>query len=483
MCDKRNKKFKVIRAGFWFTVSNILLKGISMITIPLFTRMLSSEEYGLLSVYVSIQQIVLIMATWDIAYGAYQKGLFKYKENEAGFTKSTLLFCNIITIMLFAIISIFYDFLYKWILIPKKLLIVLFVYCLMQPAYRHWMVRKQKVYAYKPVIMVTMFLSVGMVTCSIIALFFFRRTANVKFGTEMIISIAVFIVFYITSFGDKEGRLCFEETIQQMIFMVKFQAPCVMHSISLIILAQADRVMISIMAGKSQAAFYSVAYTLTGVITMFTSAIDLVLTPWRFQKMEEKKYGEIGKNANILLGGISVIVLGLILAAPEIMKIFFTENYYEAVYSIPPIALSSIFVFLYSSFAGIESYLEKTGYIMVVSVACSILNIILNYILIRPFGYIICGYTTVISYICFALGHYYFMKKVCHSEIIGARIFNVKIILMICFFASIFATGIILLYPYPVVRYCILGLAVLIILKFKNQIIKFWMNIKRKGRN
>ena len=35
-----------VKAAFWFTVCNFLQRGISMITTPIFTRMLSTDEYG-----------------------------------------------------------------------------------------------------------------------------------------------------------------------------------------------------------------------------------------------------------------------------------------------------------------------------------------------------------------------------------------------------------------------------------------------------
>ena len=40
---------KPVKAAFWFTVSSYLQRGISMIATPIFTRLLSTENYGLYS--------------------------------------------------------------------------------------------------------------------------------------------------------------------------------------------------------------------------------------------------------------------------------------------------------------------------------------------------------------------------------------------------------------------------------------------------
>ena len=69
------------RTALWFLICNMLLKGISFFSTPLFARLLPDEEYGQLTLFASYQQIVLIFATWEIFIGAYQKGIFKYKEN------------------------------------------------------------------------------------------------------------------------------------------------------------------------------------------------------------------------------------------------------------------------------------------------------------------------------------------------------------------------------------------------------------------
>lgn len=37
---------KVLVSGIWYTLSNILVRGINAFTVPLFTRLLTQEEYG-----------------------------------------------------------------------------------------------------------------------------------------------------------------------------------------------------------------------------------------------------------------------------------------------------------------------------------------------------------------------------------------------------------------------------------------------------
>jgi UDP-glucose 6-dehydrogenase len=55
--------------------------------------------------------------------------------------------------------------------------------------------------------------------------------------------------------------------------------PLIPHYLSNYILNQSDRVMIGRMVGNSQAAYYSVAYTISTVMVLITNAINSSLTP------------------------------------------------------------------------------------------------------------------------------------------------------------------------------------------------------------
>lgn len=98
-----------VKASFWFTVCNFILKGISFITVPIFAKYLSPEEYGIVSIYNAYQQIFLIFATLELSLGAFQRGFIKYKDHIKLYTNSLQVLWSIITLGLFIITFIFRD--------------------------------------------------------------------------------------------------------------------------------------------------------------------------------------------------------------------------------------------------------------------------------------------------------------------------------------------------------------------------------------
>lgn len=114
-----------------------------------------------------------------------------------------------------------------------------------------------------------------------------------------------------------------------------------------------------------------------------------------------------------------------------------------------------------------------------ISVVCAILNIVLNYFGIIYFGYIACAYTTLITYIIFAIGHYIFMKIVLHKNHINHNIYNIKLLIFISLGIISYSIIVLVLYNYPLLRYCVISIFVILcIVKRKKifEILKLMLN-------
>ena len=46
------KTNKVLQAGMGYTIGNYLLKGINLITLPIFARLMNKTDYGLFNIYI-----------------------------------------------------------------------------------------------------------------------------------------------------------------------------------------------------------------------------------------------------------------------------------------------------------------------------------------------------------------------------------------------------------------------------------------------
>lgn len=340
---------------------------------------------------------------------------------------------------------------------------------LFQPAYSCWIVIKRTEFKYKQAVFVTLLYSILSVVFPLVTILFTNKTAQIKFRSTLIASIFIYLFFYLKNadyiFLFKNPKKMF----QQWNFILLYQMPIVIHALSYTFLAQSDRIMIGKLVGDAEAGFYSIAYSIANIAALFTNSFNQVLVPWRFKRLENKDYNSIKNSTSPLLIFVAVIMIAFVFISPEALKILFSKDYYAAVWCIPPVALSVYFMFLYSMFVCIENYYEKTKYVAIVSVVCAVINIILNYLLIGIFGYVVCGYTTAFSYLLFCVGHYIFMKRTCKQSGINETIYNMKSTVIISLMTMSITIATTLLYPYPIIRYAVLSIAVIVcILKRKS---------------
>jgi O-antigen/teichoic acid export membrane protein len=256
--------------------------------------------------------------------------------------------------------------------------------------------------------------------------------------------------------------------------------PLLPHSLSLTVLASADRVMINSIVGAPETAIYSVAYSASMVINLIKISINQAMTPWIYECIKHKDYDSVKKNCNMVILLVMFMAFIFILFAPEVIWIVGSAEYYKAIYVIPPVAASVFFTFLYCIFSTIEFYYEKTKEIMYASVMAAVLNIVLNAIFIRLFGFVAAGYTTLVCYLFLSCAHYVVMKKAVKEHIGDVQLFDLKFILIMGMIVLMSTVIFSVLYYFNIIRYLlILVLFAVAIIKHKD-VIGLLKTIKKK---
>lgn len=468
-----------VKAVFWFTICNFIIRGISLITVPIFTRMLSTSEYGVASLYYSYEQIFIILATFELSLGAYQRGILKFKEDIPLFTQSMQLLSTALTLIFLFVFLIFSNQIVELTGIPFNVFSVMFVYLLLQPSYNAWLTRKRFNYEYKQSVIVTVLFAILTVGASMTAVILIEKTAYMKVTSMLLMEILFCLPFYLKNINIKNIIKNKEEVFLYWKYLLKFQIPLVFHSLSYLVLGQADRIMIGNMVGTTETAIYSVAYSLASVLSIFQTSINQSFKPWRYQKLEERDYSAIKKVSNVLLIFMGIVIIAFILVAPEIMKLLFNSEYYDAIWIIPSVTLSVYFMFLYNIFTDIQSYYGETRYIAFVSIICAIVNIVLNYFAINMFGYIACGYTTLFSYILFSVFHYHFMNKICKDNMGNEQPVDRKFILIFSSILVVASVAITFLYNQNMIRLLLLIVLIIVLIIKRNVFIQLIKDMKK----
>lgn len=82
LMEKYRKFSKQVKASFWFVVCGFLQKAISLLTTPIFSRLLSTSDYGVFSVFTTWENIIIIIASLNLASGVYLRGPIKFEDDK-----------------------------------------------------------------------------------------------------------------------------------------------------------------------------------------------------------------------------------------------------------------------------------------------------------------------------------------------------------------------------------------------------------------
>ena len=271
---------------------------------------------------------------------------------------------------------------------------------------------------------------------------------NTSYRAEarIIASVAVqsFFGLIVLIFLFKKGKLFCKK--EYWNFALRFNLPLFFYYISQSILNQSDRIMINYYEGSGKTAIYSVAYSAATIILLLVSAVNGSFNPWMYKKLKAGHLEEIRRSSGLLCLLIGGATLLMSLFAPILVRIMATSDYIQAIWVIPPVAVSVFFVFLYMMFANIEMYYNETGGIPLISILCSAANLTLNAIFIPVYGYIAASWTTLVCYMLLTMMHYVLMKKACKRHRVKEKIFPEKTVLLIAVGVVIMAYLVLLLY-------------------------------------
>lgn len=464
---------KSVKASIWFTVCSILQKGISFITVPFFTRMLSVEEYGIISLFGAWQNTLAVFATLNLSYQIFNNGMVKFEKDQDGYTTAMLGLSNLVTLFLFCVYLLFHVSLDKLFELPKVAMFLMFAGYFFSSATSLWTVHQRYKYRYRLLCMVTLVNTLGSAILGIL-LVKIKPLGLSKIFADALTVVLIGLLVY--GFILKKNRRLVN--LSYWKYALKLDIPLIPHYLAMTVLGSSDRIMINNMCGKSFTALYSVPYNASMVMQIVLNSICASFIPWTYQKCKEGSFNKLNELSSFLLIFVGVLTLLPSLFAPELVWLLGSNEYRDSMWVVPPVSCSVFFMFLYSLFTNIELYYEKSKSIMIASVVAAVSNVVLNFFFIRLFGYVAAAYTTLACYVLLSVVHYVNMVAICKEKNINEKIYNTKLIVAISIFLVLYSVLVTFLFDMPsVIRYIIIA-AIMLVMCVKRKLILNKLNIR-----
>lgn len=405
------------KSGIWYLVSDFLLKGMAFITVPIFTRLLSVEDYGIVSVYSSFVALMTIITGLDLHAGIGRAAI-DYQEDYPKYLSSVLSLSVALFLGGFLVISVFSNTISGWVGLSSDLIVLAtisgygsFVFGF----YNSHLLFRQK---YKQKSLLHVIRAISEVVLAIIMIL---AISNAKYYGRIYSSLIVSLVFMVMCF-----LLIFRMNKEIYFprawwYAIKIGIPLVPHNLSHIMLAQFDRMAIQALVGATETGLYSFAYNIGMIPLVFLGATNSAWVPWFYRQLQKQKHNKIKKAVKIYSLSFLVITLGIMILGPELALLMAPGDYLSGVKLVPVVVLSYFFQFLYTVYVNFAFYMKKTLAISIGTIMAGGLNIVLNLLLIPVFGYEIAAWTTVISYFCLFVFHWFNVSVLLKEKTIRLR--------------------------------------------------------------
>lgn len=388
-------------------VNRVLEIIISLLLMMTISRLLPVEEMGNYQYFTAINNLIYTLGFfWILLCVTRFLDFYEMKERLGDFYRAVSLYTLVVSgilFVLYAIIGVLINQLALSMLVASAL-VLHSIKIILIDIHR---VRNQNMkYAISSMVFVLM--RFGII---FIALMFFSRNYVFIFASIAVSSLVVILINYkliINIFNQSKSA-----TEPIFIELIKLGVPLAIVSSVEVLLSLSDRFVIDFYFTKVEVGYYSniygfIAYVFQAILSIFIESMGPIhIKAWNRNKMDEA-IDLLNKNYYTFMFIAIPSIFGLQLVKYEFINIFLGEAYLEVANLILPVSISYILISsIVFAQKGIE-YSNKLHYIIRYGLLATAINLTLNILLLKTYGYQFAAITTLISYTIF----FFFIARV-----------------------------------------------------------------------
>lgn len=435
------------KAGIGYTIANLLVRGIAFITLPIFSRILDTHDFGAYNVFIAYDSVLVCLMGFAL-HSSVKSANWQFPGQIDRYVSTVSLVYVANAVLLIAAAVFFGPQISRLVGLDVIVIVLLVLHSFGAAVISLYNARASLQYSYAKYMAIASVNSIGNVVLSLFLIFCFfdgrRFLGRILGATVVVAGLGLAIIFHFWRLAKPSFNKDY------LRFGFKYSLPIVPHGVSQVVLAQFDRLMINYMVSTEAAGIYGLAANLMVIMNVLTDSISTVWTTWFYETMEgeaadkatgKKQLGraELAERAKVvqersgqLMRAFAIVALGLMALAPEVVWVLGGDAYIEGAYCAFGMILSGYCVFLYNLIVAGEYYEQQTRWIMVATLLSALIDLVLNYLAIGAFGYMAAAYTTLAAYVFYVLLHWRVSGKLLGFSILNARNALVVALLLAC---------------------------------------------------
>lgn len=471
MNNNREKKF--IKNTVIIFFSKFCTQFLSFFLLPLFTTLLSTEEYGYFDLYSTYAWLLAIFLTLQLENGMF-RFLIDKRDDKDGIKN---IISNGIIIILIQLIVFFVLFFIGLKYFGIKNIEYIFIMTISTSLLNLMLqitrgIGENIEYSISSIISGVSNVVFCMVFIKILSL---KLLGIVLAYVLSNLVASIYLIVKIKIYKYIDFRMLSKNKIKELVV---YAFPLIPNSISSWIMSISDKVMISFLLGVSFNGIYSIStkfsMLLSHVFTVFSLSWTESASMSSGDDDRNSYFSKIINNIFLICSFICIIILA---AMPIIFKLLIEESYSNAYTYIPILICASFFELFSILIGGVFIALKLPKEIATTTIIGGFINIAINTLFLKKYGLIVACISTLVSYIYISVTRYLKISKYLKIKLDSCKYFLIIILYIITVF----------IYYYKSVIASIVSIVVLCVVFFKinqkNLMIILKNNKKEKNIN
>ncbi|MFY9100647.1 flippase [Aliarcobacter cryaerophilus] len=392
---------KLISDSAIYGLGAIVVKSIAFFTLPIYTRIFSPEEFGIIEMFVTISGILSILMT--LGLDSTQSYYFMEAKNKSTYdikkvTTSILQLRITLGVILIGLVSLLAPFILDF-AFDTKLPVLYLIMIAFATFFANLVSQSLEIFRliYKPWQYIGLSFVQTVLNIGFILYFTYIKDMGLE-GYFLGNMIAMFISLFIGWIATRDYRYWKNIEVELWKPFLKFGLPLVPAGLMVWIMNASDRWFVMNMLGAYETGLYAVAAKFAMLMALVVETFRSAWWPIAMDMLHKEdgaKFFRVVSLWYIVFTTIGAIIITII--SPYLVEYLTTETYKESWKIVGILCWGSIFYGFYLlSGLGIF-YSKKTHLTIYVYGSGAVLNIVLNYILIPIFGLLGAALGTVIS--------------------------------------------------------------------------------------
>ena len=407
---------EVLGHGRNYLIASLATKALGFISIPVYTRILSTTEYGIVSIFIGVVGILNSIFTLGVDR-AISRYYFDQKDSDdfKNFVGISFFLAGVIFLINSLLLIFFSEYISNITKLPKELIIfilpVTFVNIIGLTFEQIFgPMKKSSLIASSSLVRVYLTFGISVVIILIIK-------NNKYFGPVIGQTIAGFLMITYWFFRINPYIKIPEIKKEQIKYILTYSIPLIPYALSGVLIEQFAKLSIANIQNVSQAGFYTLTLSIAGLTTLFIGITDQAWTPYYFEYMNSKNYSKHDRDVCWIFKITLFVAIFIASFGNEIGKILAPAKYSGLLYLIPIFSIGYVFYQLAYVYMRNFGYSRKTIYLTLIVLLSSIVNILLNILLIPSMGEIGAAISFSGSYIIMAFLSWLINKFIiyCHG--------------------------------------------------------------------